>query len=73
MSQGHTYKVVEVTGSSSAGVTEAMQSGVARAGKTLRNLEWIEVTSIRGHVVENEIQHFQVAMKIGFRLEEPGT
>jgi flavin-binding protein dodecin len=65
-----TYKIVEVTGSSTDGVTEAMRTGVHRAGKTLRNLDWVEVTEIRGHVVGGDIAHFQVTMKIGFRLEE---
>ena len=70
MTETSTYKIVELTGTSPDGVTEAMQAGVARASKTLRNLDWVEVGEIRGHVVDGEIQHFQVTMKIGFRLEE---
>jgi flavin-binding protein dodecin len=70
MDHGWTYKLVEVTGTSKDGVTEAMRSGVARAGKTLRNLEWIEVVNIRGHVKEGEIDRFQVVMKIGFKLDD---
>jgi dodecin len=70
MSETSTYKIVELTGTSPDGVTEAMRAGVARASKTLRNLDWVEVGEIRGHVVDGEIQHFQVTMKIGFRLEE---
>jgi flavin-binding protein dodecin len=70
MSETSTYKIVELTGTSPDGVTEAMRAGVARANRTLRNLDWVEVGEIRGHVVDGEIQHFQVTMKIGFRLEE---
>lgn len=65
-----TYKIVELAGSSPDGVTEAMRSGVARAAKTLRGLDWVEVTEIRGHLEGGEIAHFQVTMKVGFRLDE---
>jgi dodecin len=65
-----TYKIVEITGSSPDGVTEAMRSGVARAGQTLRGLDWVEVTQIRGHLEGGQIAHFQVTMKVGFRLED---
>jgi flavin-binding protein dodecin len=64
-----TYKVVELTGSATEGVTEAMQAGVKRAGETLRNLDWVQVTEIRGHIEGDQIEHFQVTMKVGFRLE----
>ena len=70
MDHGWTYKLVEVTGTSKDGVTEAMRSGVARAGKTLRNLEWVEVVNVRGHIKEGEIDRFQVVMKIGFKLDD---
>jgi flavin-binding protein dodecin len=70
MSETSTYKIVELTGTSPDGVTAAMRSGVASASKSLRNIDWVEVGSIRGHVEDGEIQHFQVTMKIGFRLEE---
>ncbi|HEY2258501.1 MAG TPA: dodecin [Solirubrobacteraceae bacterium] len=70
MSESDTYKIVEVAGTSPEGVTEAMQSGVQRAAKTLRGINWIEVTSIRGHVEGDRVAHFQVEMKIGFKLEE---
>jgi dodecin len=70
MSQSDTYKITEIAGTSPDGVTEAMRSGVARAAKTLRNVDWIEVRSIRGHVEGGEIAHFQVEMRIGFKLED---
>jgi dodecin len=66
-----TYRVIEVTGTSAVGVTEAMQNGVARANKTLRNLDWIEVNNIRGHIADGQIAHFQVSMKVGFRMDDP--
>jgi flavin-binding protein dodecin len=64
-----TYKIVEIAGTSPDGVTEAMRNGVARASETLRGLDWVEVTNIRGHLEEGAIAHFQVTMKVGFRLE----
>ncbi|HEY3726977.1 MAG TPA: dodecin [Solirubrobacteraceae bacterium] len=70
MSESDTYKIVEIAGTSPQGVTEAMQSGVQRAAKTLRGLNWVEVTNIRGHVVGDRVAHFQVEMKVGFKLEE---
>jgi flavin-binding protein dodecin len=72
MAENDTYKIVELAGTSPDGVTEAMRSGVERANATLRGLDWIEVTSIRGHVEEGEIKHFQVTMKVGFKLEGAG-
>lgn len=69
MSESDTYKITEIAGTSPDGVTEAMRSGVARAAQTLRNVDWIEVRSIRGHVQNGEIAHFQVEMRIGFKLE----
>jgi flavin-binding protein dodecin len=69
MAENDTYKIIELAGTSPEGVTEAMRSGVARAAKTMREIDWIEVESIRGHVEGGEIAHFQVEMKVGFKLE----
>jgi flavin-binding protein dodecin len=69
MAETDTYKIVEIAGTSPEGVTEAMRAGVARASSTLRSVDWIEVSGIRGHVEDGEIAHFQVQMKIGFKLE----
>jgi flavin-binding protein dodecin len=69
MAENDTYKMVELAGTSPDGVTAAMRSAVERADKTLRNVDWIEVTGIRGHVEGGEIAHFQVTMKVGFKLE----
>jgi flavin-binding protein dodecin len=69
MADNDTYRIIELAGTSPEGVTEAMRAGVARASQTLRDLDWIEVRSIRGHVENGEIAHFQVEMRVGFRLE----
>jgi flavin-binding protein dodecin len=66
----HVYKSVEITGSSPAGVTEAIERAVAKASETLRNLDWFEVVSVRGQIDEGRVAHYQVTLKIGFRLED---
>ena len=63
------YKVVEVVGSSSESIADGARNAVAKAAQTLRNIEWFELESVRGHVVDGKIDHFQVKTKIGFRLE----
>jgi dodecin len=65
----HVYKSVEITGSSPVGVKEAIDGAIAKASQTLRNLDWFEVTSIRGQLAEGSVAHYQVTLKIGFRLE----
>ncbi len=65
-----TYRVTEIVGTSRDGVEQAIQNGIDRAAKTIRHLYWFEVTEIRGHIVGGEVMHFQVGMKIGFRLED---
>jgi len=67
-----TYRVTEIVGTSPESVQQAIRNGVARADKTLRNLDWFEVTEVRGHIVNGEVEHFQVGMKVGFRLEDDG-
>ena len=66
----HVYKSVEITGSSTAGVTEAIDRAVAKASETLRHIDWFEVLDIRGHVADGGVAHYQVTLKIGFRLED---
>jgi flavin-binding protein dodecin len=66
----HTYRVTEIVGSSPEGVDQAIRNGIARASQTLRLLDWFEVTQIRGHIENGEIEHFQVGLKVGFRLED---
>jgi dodecin len=69
MSDDHIYKTVEITGSSSQGVQQAIDNAVAKAAETLRHLEWFEVVSSRGHIEDGRIAHYQVTLKIGFRLD----
>jgi flavin-binding protein dodecin len=66
----HTYGVTELVGSSSDGIEQAVRNGIARSAQTVRNLDWFEVTEIRGHVDDGEVGHFQVRLKVGFRIEE---
>ena len=66
----HTYRVTEIVGSSADGVDQAMRNAVSRASQTLHNLDWFEVTEIRGHLANGEIGHVQVTMKVGFRLDD---
>ena len=66
----HTYKITEIVGSSSHGVDDAIRNGIGRAGKTLRNLDWFEVTDIRGALSDGEVGWYQVTMKVGFRLDD---
>jgi flavin-binding protein dodecin len=69
----HTYRVTEIVGTSPESVHQAIRNGVARAAQTLRNLDWFEATQIRGQIVDGEVEHFQVTMKVGFRLDDRDT
>jgi dodecin len=66
-----TYGITEIVGTSADSVAHAIQNGVARASQTVRNLDWFEVGTIRGHIEDGRVAHFQVQMKIGFRIETP--
>lgn len=66
----HTYRVTEIVGTSPDGIDAAVSNGIARAATTLRNLDWFEVTEIRGHLADGRIAHTQVTMKVGFRLDD---
>jgi dodecin len=66
----HVYKTVEITGSSPEGVTQAIDRAIAKASETLRNLDWFEVASVRGQIADGKFAHYQVTLKIGFRLED---
>ncbi len=65
----HVYKTVEITGSSKTDITDAVRVAVAKAAETLRHIDWVETAAVRGHVVNGQIDHFQVTVRIGFRLE----
>ncbi|MFR9804827.1 dodecin [Pseudonocardia sp. RS010] len=65
----HVYRVTEIVGTSPDSVDDAIRNGVSRANETLRQLDWFEVTEIRGHLQEGTVEYFQVGLKVGFRLE----
>lgn len=65
-----TYRVTEIVGTSPESVQQAIRNGIHRASETLRHLDWFEVTQIRGTVDDGEVGHFQVQMKLGFRMED---
>ena len=68
---GHTYKIIELVGSSPDGVDQAIRNAIERAGETLRNLDWFEVREIRGPIQNGEIGWFQVKLGVGFRILDP--
>jgi flavin-binding protein dodecin len=65
----HVYKILELVGSSTTSTDEAIRNAIATAAKTMRNIDWFEVVETRGHVANGEVAHFQVTLKVGFRLE----
>lgn len=65
----HVYKIIELVGSSSKSSDNAIENAIAKAGKSLHNLDWFEVVETRGHIVEGKIGHYQVKLKVGFRLD----
>ena len=70
MSDHHTYKKVEIVGSSTTTVEDAIQNALAEACKSIKNLEWFEATETRGHIVDNnKVGYYQVTLKVGFRIE----
>ncbi|NBB08687.1 dodecin [Pseudomonas sp. SLFW] len=69
MSDHHTYKLLELVGSSTTSTDDAIQNAIARAAETVKHLEWFEVLETRGHIKDGKVAHFQVTIKVGFRLE----
>jgi dodecin len=66
----HTYRIIEIVGSSPDSIDAAIRNAISRASQTMRGLDWFEVQSVRGHLEEGAIGHFQVTLKVGFRMEE---
>ncbi|WP_304454425.1 dodecin [Nocardiopsis sp. YSL2] len=66
----HTYRVTEIVGTSPQGIDQAIRNGIDRAASTLRELDWFEVTQVRGHIEDGAIAHYQVGLKVGFRLDD---
>ncbi|HTJ92226.1 MAG TPA: dodecin [Pararobbsia sp.] len=65
----HVYKIIEITGSSTQSIQDAIETAIAKASKTLRNLHWFEVVETRGHIENGTVAHWQVTVKVGLRLE----
>jgi flavin-binding protein dodecin len=66
----HVYKHLELTGSSAKSSDDAVRNAIAKASKTVRDLQWFQVTDTRGHIEAGKVSHWQVTLKIGFTLEE---
>lgn len=66
----HTYGVSEIVGTATTSVDDAIRNGIAKASNTVRNLAWFEVVDVRGHIVDGEVGHVQVTMKLGFRIDD---
>lgn len=65
----HVYKSLELTGSSTTGIEDAVNTAIAKASETVRNLQWFEVTETRGHIRDGKVAYWQVSLKVGFTLE----
>ncbi len=66
----HVYKMIELVGSSRTSIEEAIDNALTRASKTLHRLDWFQVTDTRGHIVDGKVGHYQVVLKVGFRLDD---
>jgi len=65
----HTYKHIELTGSSEKGIEDAVQSALAKASKTIQHMRWMQIIDTRGHIEDGQVAHWQVTIKVGFTLE----
>lgn len=70
MSDNHVYKKVEIVGSSEKSIEGAIENALAESSKSIRNMEWFEVVETRGHIVDGKVGHYQVSLKIGFRIKD---
>ena len=66
----HVYKVIELYGSSTKGLQDAIEQAVAKAGASVRSMRWFQMTEVRGHLDQGKIQHWQVGLKVGFTIED---
>jgi hypothetical protein len=69
MSDHHTYKKIEMVGSSKTSIEDAIQNAISECASSINNLDWFEVTETRGHITDGKVDHFQVTLKVGFRIE----
>jgi dodecin len=68
--QDHVYKILELVGSSDESIEDAIENAILRASKTIREMKWFEVVQTRGHIENGKVGHYQVALRVGFTLEE---
>lgn len=66
----HVYKVIEIVGSSKVSSDDAIRTAIAKAGETIQHMNWFQVVETRGHIVDGKVGHFQVVLKVGYRLED---
>lgn len=66
----HVYKILELTGSSPTSIEDAVQNAIAKAAKTVRRMQWFQVTDTRGHIADGNVLHWQVTLKLGFTLDD---
>lgn len=69
----HTYKLLELVGSSTTGIDDAIRNAIEKASQSVRHLEWFEVVETRGHIQDGKVAHFQVTLKIGFRIDDDAS
>lgn len=65
----HVYQIIEVVGSSKIGIDDAIRTAIAKAGETIQHMNWFQVMETRGHITDGQVGHFQVVLKVGYRLE----
>jgi dodecin len=66
----HVYKMIELVGSSTTGTDDAIRNAIAKAAQSVRHMDWFEVVETRGHIADGKVAHYQVTLKVGFRLED---
>lgn len=66
----HTYKLIDLVGSSPNSTDEAISNAITKAARTVKHMDWFEVVETRGHIVDGKIAHYQVTIKVGFRIED---
>ena len=66
----HVYKIIEIVGSSQVSSDDAIRTALAKAGEAIQHMNWFQVMETRGHIVEGKVAHFQVVLKVGYRLED---
>ena len=69
MAENHTYKKIEIVGSSPDSIEDAIENALAECSKSLRHLDWFEVIDTRGHIVDGKVAHYQVTLKVGLRIQ----